>query len=65
MPNLHKWAYWASPGKGSAAGLGDPQYFVEAARSVDFPRFAEVVGLVDPPYFAKEAEHLHLELVDY
>jgi hypothetical protein len=65
MPNLHKWACWASPDKGSAAGLGDPQYFVEAAGSVDFPRFAEVAGLVDLPYFAKAAEHSHLELVGY
>jgi hypothetical protein len=57
MPNLHKEACWALPDKGSAAGLGDPQYFVEAAGSVDFPRFAEVAELVDPPYFAKAAEH--------
>jgi hypothetical protein len=49
MPNLHKWAFWALPDKGSTVGLGDLQYFVEAARSVDFPRFAEVVGLVGLP----------------
>jgi hypothetical protein len=41
------------PDKGSAAGLDDPQHFVEAARVVDFPHFAE------------EAEHSHLELVDH
>jgi hypothetical protein len=41
------------PDKGSAVGLDDPQYFVEA------------VGLVDLLYFAEAAEHLHLELVDY
>jgi hypothetical protein len=41
------------PDKGSAAGLDDPQYFVEVA------------GVVDFPYFAKAAEHLHLEPVDY
>jgi hypothetical protein len=39
--------------KGSAVELDDPQYFVEAA------------GLVNPPYFAKVAEHLHLELDGY
>jgi hypothetical protein len=52
------------PDKGSAVGLGDLQYFVEAAGSVDFPRSVEVVGLVDLPYFAEAAEHLHLELVE-
>jgi hypothetical protein len=45
--------------------LGDPQYFVEAAGSVDFPHFAEVAGLVGLPYFAKAVEHSHLELVGY
>jgi hypothetical protein len=40
------------PDKGSAVGLGDLQYFVE------------VVGLVGLPYFAKVAEHSHLELVE-
>jgi hypothetical protein len=49
------------PDTGSVVGLGDLQYFVEAARSVDSPRFAEVVGLVD---FAEAVEHLHLELVE-
>jgi hypothetical protein len=39
--------------KDSAVGLGNPQYFVEAAEVVDFLHFAEA------------AEHLHLELVDY
>jgi hypothetical protein len=51
--------------KGSVAGLGDPQYFVEVAGSVDLSHFAEVAGLVDPPYFAKAADHSHLELVGY
>jgi hypothetical protein len=49
---------------GSAVGLGDLQCFVEVAGSVDFPRFAEVVGLVGLVYFAKAAEHSHLELVE-
>jgi hypothetical protein len=53
------------PDKGSAAGLDDPQYFVEAAGMVDFPYFAEAAGLVDLLYFAEAVEHLHLELVDY
>jgi hypothetical protein len=52
------------PDKGSAVGLDDLQYFVEAVGSVDFPHFAEVVGLVGLPYFAKAAEHSHLELVE-
>jgi hypothetical protein len=34
------------PDKGFAAGLGDPQYFVEAAGLVDLPYFAEADGLV-------------------
>jgi hypothetical protein len=53
------------PDKGSTVGLGDLQYFVEAAGSVDLLHFAEVAGLVDLPYFAGAAEHLHLELIDY
>jgi hypothetical protein len=53
------------PDKGSAAGLGDPQYFVEAAGSVDFPYFVEEAGLVVLLYFAEAAEHLHLELFGY
>jgi hypothetical protein len=53
------------PDKGSAAGLDDPQYFVEAAGLVDFPYFIEEAGLVVLLYFAKAAEHLHLELVGY
>jgi hypothetical protein len=53
------------PDKGFAVGLDDPQYFVEAARLVDFPYFVEAAGLVDLLYFAKATEHLHLELVGY
>jgi hypothetical protein len=64
MPNLHKEACWALPDKGSAAGLGDPQYFAEAAGSVDFPRFAEVAELVDPPTLQRRLS-MHLYLVDY
>jgi hypothetical protein len=64
MPDLHKEACWALPDKGSAVGLGDLQCLVEAARLVGFPRFAEVVGLFGLPYFAKAAEHSHLELVE-
>jgi hypothetical protein len=52
------------PDMGSAVGLGDLQCFVEAAGSVGFPHFAEVVGLVCLPYFARAAEHSHLELVE-
>jgi hypothetical protein len=52
------------PDTGSVVGLGDLQYFVEAAGSVDSPRFAEVVGLVGLPYYVKAAEHSHLELVE-
>jgi hypothetical protein len=53
------------PDKGSAVGLGDLQYFVEADGSVEFLCFAEVVGLVGLPYFSKAVEHSHLELVGY
>jgi hypothetical protein len=42
-------------------GLGDLHCFIEAAGPVDFPRFAEAVGLVD---LAVVVEHLHLELVE-
>jgi hypothetical protein len=49
---------------GLAVGLGDLQCFVEAAESVDFPCFAEVVGLVGLPYFVKAAEHPHHELAE-
>jgi hypothetical protein len=48
----------------SVVGPGDLQYFVEAAGSVDSPRFAEVVGLVGLPYFVNAAEHSHLKLVE-
>jgi hypothetical protein len=37
--------------------MGELQYFVDVAGSVDFLRFAEVVGLVGLPYFAKAVEH--------
>jgi hypothetical protein len=53
------------PDKGSAAGLDDPQCFVEAVGLVDFPYFAKAAGLVDLLYFAEVVEHLHLELVGY
>jgi hypothetical protein len=53
------------PDKGSATGLGDPQYFVEAAGLVDFPYFVEEAGLVVLLHFAEAAEHLHLEVVGY
>jgi hypothetical protein len=53
------------PDKGSTVGPDDPQYFVGAARVVDFPYFVEEAGLVVLQYFAKAAEHLHLELVGY
>jgi hypothetical protein len=49
---------------GSVVGLGDLQCFVEAAGSVDSPRFAEVVGLVGLPYSVEAAEHSHLVLVE-
>jgi hypothetical protein len=49
------------PDTGSVVGLVDLHCFVEAAGSVDFPRFAEVVGLVG---LAVVVEYLHLELVE-
>jgi hypothetical protein len=53
------------PDKGSAIGLDDPQYFVEAVGLVGFPYFVDEAGLVVLQYFAKAAEHFHLELVGY
>jgi hypothetical protein len=53
------------PDKGSAVGLGDPQYFVGAAGLVDFPYIVEEAGLVVLLHFAEAAEHLHLALVGY
>jgi hypothetical protein len=49
------------PDTGSVVGLVDLHCFVEAAGSADFPRFAEVVGLVG---LAVAVEYLHLELVE-
>jgi hypothetical protein len=46
---------------GSVVGLGDLYCFVEVAGPVDFPRFADAVGLVG---IAVAVEHLHLELVE-
>jgi hypothetical protein len=52
------------PDTGSVVGLGDLHYFVEAAELVDFPRFAEAVGLVGLACSVKAAEHSHLELIE-